>query len=401
LFPLRKENLFAMKNSFICLLTLVLSACLANSCDRYDVSDPEARIDASLPEIAGMLSSLPLETEHLREVFDAVCESSANGYDEEYTMENVFANPGAGVGESLTKRSGTYVNPLRNLISRYYQEHPRTKGTLTDAGVESLPQSGCQIYWPYHENWDGKTLPIITFDPGADQSVNVGYEITEDENGERSVQSVMVDEATAMKRPVWVVNTNSDAGYVSLEMLRRRSDSEWATGGDIKVNGGTKSGADAIKTLVLKDFTMNRQFDPWFRGGSEFFVKVGSVDGFTAKTEDDMRLYQPSVTDFMIVIKRRQKGIPVPFNAILVSDWTDQMESVAFLISEDDGGTQTSWKATAVVKVKSKSYGIELDIPINDKDDIVWRGSLAGEFIEKYAGEVQHFGDVDLTFDFI
>jgi len=360
-------------------------------------------MDASLSEVAIMLSSIPLEEEHIREVYDAVCASSGNGYDEEYTMKNVFASPGAGVGDNLTKRSnGSYANPLRNLISRYYQDHPQSKGSLM---ADNLQDSECQIYWPYHENWDGITHPIITFDPGGNQNTNIGYEIVEDDGGNRTVQEVMVDEATAMNRPVWVVNTNTDDGYLSLEMLRH-GDSEWAVGGGIVVKGATKSIEDyisngEIRTLILKDFTMNRHFDPWFRGASEFFVKVGSVDGFTAKTEEDMRLYQPSVTDFMIVIRRCQKGVSVPFNAILVSDWTDQMESVAFLISEDDGGTITSWKATAVVKVKSKSYGVELDIPVNDKDDIVWRGSLAAEFIDKYAGKVQHFGDVDLTFDFI
>jgi len=379
--------------------------CLSTSCDYLKTQLTEENIDASLAEIACMLSSLPLEIQHLQEVYDAVSASSENGYDEEYTMRNIFASPGAGVGDNLTKKvSSTYDNPLRNLISQYYQQQAGTKGGENVIQADDLPDSGCQIYWPYHKNWDGVTLPIITFDPGGNQSVNVGYEIIEGENGVRSVQKVMVDEATALNRPVWVVNTNTDAGFISLEMLRRNED-DWAVGGNIIVKEGSKSVEDPtsneIRTLVLKDFTMNRHFDPWFRGASEFFVKVGSVDGFTAKTEEEMRLYQPSVTDFMIVIKRSQKGKPVPFNAILVSDWTDQMESVAFLISEDDGGTITSWKATAVVKVKSKSYGVELEIPINDKDDIVWRGSLAAEFIEKYAGQVQHFGDVDLTFDFI
>jgi len=377
---------------FLFLLTLSMS--LASSCDYWKDQFSEESLDASLSEIAGMLSSLPLEKEHLQEVYDAVCASSKNGYDEEYTMENVFASPGAGVGDELTKGYvSSYANPLRNLITRYYQEHAQTKGYT--GKEDDLSGSKCQIYWPYHENWDGATLPIITFDPGGNQSSNIGYEIVEDKDGIRSVQKVMVDEATAVNRPVWVVNTNTDALYLSLEMLRR-NDPDWAVGGNVVVRKGSE-----LRTLVLKDFTMNRHFDPWFRGASEFWVKVGSVDGFTAKTEEDMRLYQPSITDFMIVIKRSQKGIPVPFNAIMVSDWTDQMESVAFLISEDDGGTITTWKANAVVKIKSKSYGVELEIPVNDKDDIVWRGSLAAEFIEKYAGQVQHFGDVDLTFDFI
>ena len=64
---------------------------------------------------------------------------------------------------------------------------------------------------------------------------------------------------------------------------------------------------------------------------------------------------------------------------------------------EDDGGSQTSWKCSAMVKYNSKSYGFDLQIPLNSRDDIVWRGQLSRRYIEKYNGLVSHFGDVDLV----
>ena len=100
----------------------------------------------------------------------------------------------------------------------------------------------------------------------------------------------------------------------------------------------------------------------------------------------------------MVVVKRKQVGKPVPFDVILATDWTAQQESVAFMMVEDDGGTQTSWKLDAVVKVNSKSYGVEVNLPYHEKDDIVWRGSLSYDFFHKYDGTPQHFGDADLTF---
>jgi hypothetical protein len=210
----------------------------------------------------------------------------------------------------------------------------------------------------------------------------------------------------AEKYPVWVVNRNSDAEYTSLEMLRRE-DPEWGEGGgNIIVNPmdgqvpGTRSGKTE-KSLVLKDFTMKRNYDTWFAGASEFFVKVGAVEDFTASTEAELRLYTPSVTDFMIVVKRSQKGKPQPFNAVLVTDWSDQMTHCAFMITEDDGGTQTVWDCKALVRVESKSYGVEIKIPLNTKDDIVWRGQLASNWLEKNSGQPAHFGDVDLTFELV
>ena len=114
-----------------------------------------------------------------------------------------------------------------------------------------------------------------------------------------------------------------------------------------------------------------------------------------------MLLYSPTVTDFMVVVKRGQVGTPVPFNAVLVSDWTDQLENCAFLITEDDGGTRTTWKCSAMVKINSKSYGFDINIPFNTRDDIVWRGQLSRRFFEANTDVTGHFGDVDLIFEII
>lgn len=114
-----------------------------------------------------------------------------------------------------------------------------------------------------------------------------------------------------------------------------------------------------------------------------------------------MRLYSPMITDFMIVVKRSQVGIPQSFNAILLTDWTGQMESCAFMVTEDDGGSQTDWTTKAKVFVAGKSYGVEITIPLNVRDDIVWRGQLMSSWIEKYDGVRAPFGDVDLTFEIV
>ena len=126
---------------------------------------------------------------------------------------------------------------------------------------------------------------------------------------------------------------------------------------------------------------------------------MGSVEDFTASTEAELRLYSPSITDFMIVVKRGQEGKTLPFNAILVSELTDQLTHCAMMITEDDGGTITKWDCTAFVRIASKSYGIEISLPFNSRDDIVWRGQLSTKWFENNSNIAGHFGDVDLTFE--
>jgi hypothetical protein len=98
-------------------------------------------------------------------------------------------------------------------------------------------------------------------------------------------------------------------------------------------------------------------------------------------------------------MKRGQIGNPLSMNVLLVSNWTDQMVNSAFMITEDDGGTRTEWECTALVRVESRSYGIELKLPFNSRDDIVWRGQLASKWLEANKGKAGHFGDLDITFE--
>ena len=384
-------------------------AAVALSCEILDDDIEKHTYAVALDDVANVLANIPIAAGHMQEVYLAVSSSSGNGYDEEYMMLDLFAAPGTGVGEDrapVLKSLDSGHVPLRDLIEDYVRSTPPTKSA---AGIDDpsqwlsrLSESDVQIYWPFSESWDGSTLPVITFDPENDSDVNVGYKIVEEADGVRKVIEVVVDEEMAMETPVWVVNRNTDAGYTTLEMLRRE-DPDWGQGGGeiiVYPRAETKSSSE-VRSLILKDFTMKRNYDSWFAGASEFFVKVGAFENFTASTEAELKLFNPLITDFLIVVRRNQKGIPQPFNAILFSEWTDLVDSFAFMIIEDDGGTIKDWSCTALVRVESKSYGVELKIPFHSYDDIVWRGSLGRKWFEANSNTVGHFGDVDLTFELI
>lgn len=398
-----------MKDCVNIVFASVLIPVLMMGCQDLPDESGDDSTFVSLGEVAEILAMIQIDRSQMEEVHQAVISSSGNGYDEEYTMRNLFASPGSGVGDSQTKAQADYPEPLRDLIEDYVYSSYSTKssGQMTpDEFMTALMESDIQIYWPFSENWDGRTMPVVTFDPEDGSDANIGYRLKMDDDGFRQVEEVIVDEEMAGQIPVWVVNRNSDADYATIEMLRRE-DPDWgAGGGNIIVRpreyARTKSG-DSSKMLVLKDFQMNRNFDSWFAGASEFFVKVGYLEDFTAMTEAEMRLYDPMVTDFMIVVKRSQVGIPQNFNAVLMTGWhegEDKNENrCAFMITEDDGGTRTEWSTKAKVFVEGKSYGFEINIPLNSRDDIVWRGSLDYTWFDRLDGKPVSFGDVQLTFE--
>lgn len=378
----------------------VLLACalLALSCDKESVEKREKRPEINLREVALLLSALPVENEQVREVHDAARSSSGNGYDEEYTMKDLFALPGSGVGDTAGKAPRQYGRPMKDLIADYLKSATKASGMGTgmspDDYMAALASSDVQIYWPYSEKWDGREMPVVTFDPGEGYDSNIGYRLA---GG--TLEEVVVTEETAMTSPVWVVNRNSDSGFSSYEMLRRGN----TGGGSIRIKKAAVPDEEgtALKTLVLKSFKAKRSYDPWFSGASEFFVKCGSVEDFYASTEAELKLYSPSITDFMLVVRRGDIGKEMPLDIVLVSEWSEQLESCAFMLTEDDGGSQTSWKCAAEVKVKSKTYGFDVSLPFRTRDDIVWRGQLSGKYLEKYSGKTGHFGDVDLRFDIV
>lgn len=378
-----------------------------------DVPNP-APFAVSTEDVAILLSSASVGSEQVKEVYDAVSSSSGNGYDEEYTMRNIFSSPGEGVGEQylLTKSSPRqYSNPLRDVLGNYLRSrHTKAGEDGFDPAeyIRALESSQMQIYWPYSDNWDGSTMPVVTFDPGGEATTNIGYTLGPDGR----MCKFIITEEYARNNPVWVINSNEDASRMSLDVVKKNHP-EWIEGGNVTIQSEWKAAASSrepltgaplaqeseLRTLVLKEFTMNRQYDNWFRGASEFFIKLGAVESFNATTEAEMYLYNPSITDFLVVVKRNQKGIAQKLGTVLVSEWTPQLQSCAFMITEDDGGTVTSWNCSAVVKYNSKSYGFEISLPYKSRDDIVWRGQLSNKYIEKTNDVAGYFGDVMIKFE--
>ena len=356
--------------------------------------------DGILEEVAVFLSDVVSDSEVLDEVHSAVTESYECGYDEEYLFSNVVNCPGRGTGFRSVKAEGGYGAGalFRSLVSTldgrtgFPGVHVKSAGT-GKAFLDSLASSDIQIYWPYSENWDGASLPVVTFDHGLDKDWNYGFILRKDASGEKLVSRVLVDEAYAKEHPVWVVNLNKDRSYVPLKPSRYVPKDD---GGNLQ----TKTG-ETIYSLMLRSFTALKNYDCWLAGASEYFIKVGAVENFTASTEAEMELFSPTITDFYIVVRRGEVGEPKEVNTIMVSDWTLQMSSIAFMIIEDDGGKQTSWDTEIIVKVNSKSYGITMSIPLNTKDDIVWRGSLSSRYL--FATDASHskFNDVLLDIEIV
>ena len=149
---------FRFSAALLCALALA-------SCDEKQPFDPTTDQGLfSLSDVAKMLSDLPLEAQHLDEVYEAVSSSSGHGYDEEYRLTDLFEAPGAGVGDSPQTRAtkaGGYTKPLRELFASYLSDKYGTKAGAADVEryINALSESDMQIYWPYSRYASTATAP--------------------------------------------------------------------------------------------------------------------------------------------------------------------------------------------------------------------------------------------------
>lgn len=393
------------KSGFVLAALIVCAACAG--CERNVAGNDGKPVGkeelVSLEEVARMLSSVRLGEDRMGEVFDAVRASVDNGYDEEYMISDLLSSPGRGVGQERVKSAlqseKSYGRPMRDLFAEFCAAKAsacevKSGGAADNEYMRYLLASDMQIYWPDSGNWDMKESPVVTFAPEDESAVsNVGFFLNDD--GE--IEEVQVNEEMAGKRPVWVVNRNDDSPFVSLEIMKKNNPG-WEEGGSLEIRSSEKHSGGNGKMLVLKSFKMLRHYDSWLRGASEFFIKMGALESFSASTEAEMKLYDPEITDFMVVVRRKEVGMEKDLGAILVSDWTEQLEDCAFMVIEDDGGSMTTWKCSGTVKINSKSYGFDISIPFRSYDDIVWRGKLSRKYLDSAPLVTGRFGDTELTF---
>ena len=273
---------------------LVLFSC---NKDGKDGNDPLAATTYELLSksgVARMLASLPIEAEHIAEVWDAVNSSDANGYDEEYMLCDLLSSPGAGVGDSPQSRAATraqYSKPLRDLIAGYLSEQAvavsregstkASEAALVEQWLAELSSSGLQIYWPYSSDWDGETMPLVTFDPGYGATDNFAWEIAWEDGAYRAVRQVYVDESVAASRPVWVINSNDDSGFTPLQLFLDRGSAPAVRGHAIRVQS------------LHKGFHHAPQLRFLVRGRKRVLYPGGQRNGRLRRERSQSRQFQP------------------------------------------------------------------------------------------------------------
>lgn len=389
------------------MLTGLLSSCAKDDKQTIEVSPQSEMPNVVSPEqVAKMLLAVEIDDDVVREVFQATQISVDLGMDESYRFAEILDPNNTKIcNAAQLTRSGTsrilgdrLKNTLATRASLNKKEH------IVDLAL--LEKSDVQIDWPYSENWDQKTTPVVAYVPD-------GIEDAEDYNpeyiwaykqitrpdGTTQLDSLYINEEYAIENPVWIVNTNE---------IRYKELPELSMGIRVAENGICypekeliaqpvpdlvlgktpivwnpdpkpsrpilpKPTQKKVYTVYLGKFMASRQYDSWISGASEFVIQTGSINDFNLTDPDALMSLSPAITKYCIKIKRKDIKNKHWFeiHSVMASNWSENELSAAFMIHEDDGGGRRDQKFDIGLKIGSKTYGFNFSLFWKKRDDMV------------------------------
>lgn len=354
-----------MKNIKLYIL-IICGAILFVSCNEdddklynnFDGIKKTTGIIYSTKDIANRLATALIEKPSLAEDIHKGIDTIVNfGLDENLTMFDI----------KKTDKSVFFSNPnqfssLQDVFSNDFLE---ACGYTEDNFYNDL-----NIYWGYHDEWDHKTPPIIAY---VDQDVSPdrinGYLIKGNSIQNIAISSAFFDSVIA---PVIIINFN-ETSY-----------SEYP---EFKIGKRTKNGTTFLKgTPILKDdepaqeygiydnpnkiyeavfralqSANGAQYDYWYAGGSEIYVKSGAID---ANGNPKYNNHRCELTRKEI---KNRTTIYYEY-PILFDDWKVEYLNMPTSIYEQDPGTET----TIAASISIKNIGsVSVNIPLKNNDDLI------------------------------
>lgn len=368
-----------MKRTFIYALIAYLSLGLF-SCTNTDepmtpqtpagVSDKSVNDDTKA--IADLMTSIPLSEDIVNEVFSAVSAGLENGIEESYYFADVMAESSTKSATRSDNSGANLGNELRRLLTT----------TRSSAGVDAdiLEYGDYQIYWPYSEDWDGKTKPVITFVPEDNSQLwNYGYRQTEE-----GVETIIVNEEFMEKNPVWIIN-KADIPYDELPNFNNNECSkngiyycpQNVTPSKISTSNSneTRAGGTPVYTVYLGKFMSEKNYDSVWNGGSEFAIQMGAIENMVITSQEQLRSTSPTVTYIRITRSRKdiKKKRWIESNTVLSSDWQPNENNAGFCIYEEDQGGTKYWEMSLSTKIKGIDIPFTLKMPYGSGDDLIYK----------------------------
>lgn len=359
--------------AFIAALSLGLFACSSTdepSAPQGSSEFSDYKVSEDTENIAQLLASIPLSKEIVNEVFHATQDGIENGLEESYYFADVLSDSSS--AKSVSRASW---ESKESFLGRELRSALNKSRSDSRVDADILLYGDYQIYWPYSENWDRKTRPIITFVPKDDNQLwNYGYKQTD--NG---FDTIIVDEKYMESNPVWIVN-KADFSYDELpnfnnnEFIKngisycpRKMDYE-----ESQNHTMTRAAGNPVYTVYLGKLKSEKQYDSVWSGGSEFAIRLGAIENMEITSEDQVKSENARINYVRVCRSRndiKKKLWAELTGCVLSSDWQPNENNAAFSIYEEDQGSSKNYEANLSVNILGKNIGFSIKMPYGSHDD--------------------------------
>lgn len=381
---------------------ILCSAALFSSCQKETEFERENLVlsqnTQKLKDAMLTLASNRLSLKAYTELHSSISHSVEMGLDEISFAKELFSEKKEGKFKS-SKISSEFVSSFKNGGLRASSKSSgKRQGTITVEGKElesflkmspeEIMKSNVQFYWPNHENWDGKTIPLVAL--ASDDEIITAYRQEFLPNGDVNLSPIKMSEKDAETIPVLIIG-EEEVSYETIASPRtvilKPTKKQVAS-----LSTAAPSTGRDIHTLYIGKFRADQLHEPWSKGGPEWRISfVGTQDFEMKSAADTIRfknltslnsyLYNPSRKE-----AKKKNWIDFGISKPLLTTWIPELVYGHFLIVEEDAAGIQNLKVNLGMEFKPKEsaavkFGIEGTIPKKAKDDIIVNQSLHKDFL--------------------
>lgn len=377
------------KINYLFSLMTILAAftlCLTISCSKEEVNlesekpvDSEmlfsklAKEDINKKELSNILLKISIDNQMVNDVHSYVKESLEYGLDETVFIDEIVNPEKYNLQLSSTSRLS---NQLRNAVQS------SEKISTRNMDEDMFLINGLEIYWPYSEDWDGQSIPMITYCPSngeyIDEDKLMAYKYTPLDDENYKIDSLLINEEYVMKNPVWVINTKSIEEHELIKLKKNKDFSKFYPRNEklMTINNSYLKPTPSVRSTpfykiaetTVTSIKSEKQHDDWANGGSEYII-------YWFFPVSNFGLSQHCTQQIKLSRKEISRATTRNINFIGNFDWDKGQTHNRIKIIEFDPGNNTKYKIefSTTYKPKDSEHSVtgkfSTEIEINKPDD--------------------------------
>lgn len=353
-------NVFKLLSAAAVLLFTVAS-CSNEELDGLPQEKPELETksvvnEVELSTVAQLLASIEIDQSVMDEVKAGVDRSLKYGLDEEYRFTDMLRPE-----SSKIQRNSNQSLLVTRMSEKLGDQSDLSKNIDVSLDFFNLlSNNDVQIYWPFSDNWDGSTLPIILC---ATDNSKYAYKPCFTDDGGVIMESVNTSREFLENNTVWIISKNETTydelpDFENGEFVNKdgvffysKIASEWLN----KMQSKSTLFGDPVH---IGEITV---YEGDGSGGPEIYFMWGHAGG----GEIGGLPVQGMINTYRVDLTSKELNLVKQINLNIQPNWTPFQKTNALMILEKDGGKDKS--TTRNLTYTNPTGMSDMTVPVNFK----------------------------------